>query len=112
MLQGATFLLIQLHPGAVATVLLFLLSGFGASGALTPVSACYAESTPNDIRGRVYSVVNASLRVALAVGYFAAGLIADRFSSVTLLTLGGILLLVATPLITLSLRGFSALKKQ
>ncbi|KEO82588.1 hypothetical protein EL26_14475 [Tumebacillus flagellatus] len=109
MFQGLTFLSIQFHPGPILLVGLYGLSGFFASGALTPVSACYAESTPNEVRGRVYSVVNSLIRVALAVGYFAAGMIGERFGALTLLTCGGLLLVLATPLLTVVLRGFSAL---
>ncbi|MGZ4032602.1 MAG: MFS transporter [Tumebacillaceae bacterium] len=112
LLQGAAFLLIQFHPGSIAIVLLFGMSGFGASGALTPVSACFAESTPNEVRGRVYSVVNSLIRVAMAIGYSIAGLIGENYGSITLLTLGGLLLLVSTPLLTIFLQGFTVLRKE
>ncbi|MBL0388413.1 MFS transporter [Tumebacillus sp. ITR2] len=110
MLQGATFLLIQFQPGALALILMYGFSGFCASGALTPVSACFAESTPNEVRGRVYSVVNSVIRIALAIGYSAAGLVGAQYGAVALLTYGGILLLVATPILTLLLQGISALQ--
>lgn len=105
MLQGTTFLLLLFHPGMVFTAVLFGLSGFASSGALAPNSAFYAESTPNEVRGRVYSVVNSVIQVAQILGYSIAGFLASEYSSIALFLLGGVFLIVAAPLLTLSFRG-------
>jgi MFS family permease len=104
LLQGLAFLLLLFHPNAIVTVIIFWLSGFGSSGAMTPNSAFYAESTPNEVRGRVYSVVNAVLQVAQLIGYSLAGLIASTYSSSILFLFGGVVLLIAAPLLTFLFR--------
>lgn len=112
MLQGVTFLFLLFHPGIVLTTVLFGVSGFASSGALAPNSAFYAESTPNEVRGRVYSVVNSVIQVAQILGYSLAGFIASTYSSIILFFLGGIVLIVAAPLLTLSLRKESTVQPQ
>lgn len=109
LLQGTAFLMILFQPGPSAVVALFFLAGLGASGALTPVSAYYAESTPNEIRGRVYSVVNSLIKVALLIGFWLWGLVGEQFGAVVLIASGGIFLLVSVPLLTILLRGFRVL---
>lgn len=110
MLQGTMLLLVQTEPGPVMLFFLFLIAGFGASGAMTPVSAFYAETTPNEIRGRVYSMTNSMLRIASLCAYLAAGPIGERYGAVALLTGTAALLLIGTPLCTLLLRGLRVLR--
>ena len=110
MLQGAVLLLLQLHPGPALLFVLFLIAGFGSSGAMTPVSAFYAETTPNEIRGRVYSMTNSMLRVSSLSAYLLAGPIGERYGAVALLTLTAALLLIGTPLFTLFFQGLRVLQ--
>lgn len=103
MLQGAAYLLVLLHPGPVALLILLFAAGLAASGALTPVSAYYAEQTPNEIRGRVYSATNSLLRVSSLISYGLAGVIGEQYGAGALLIGSGLLLLACTPLLTWTL---------
>jgi len=101
MLEGLVYLGILTNPSSMILLGLFFVAGFMASGAVTPVSVSYAEHTPNEIRGRVYSVVNSVAQMSLMIGYGIAGFIGDYLGAVTLLVSAGTLLFVVTPLISL-----------
>jgi DHA3 family macrolide efflux protein-like MFS transporter len=112
MLQGLCYLTILFHPSAFWMIVLFLFAGLFEAGAITPVSALFAEGTPNEIRGRVYAVINAILQGFALLVYAVAGPIAESAGAVSLIALGGAVLLISTPLITKSTRAFHLLRPE
>ncbi|EIT84472.1 putative MFS family transporter protein [Fictibacillus macauensis ZFHKF-1] len=103
-LQGICLLLIAAAPNVYVLGSLFFVSGFALSGATSPVSAFYAEHTNDHIRGRVYSVTNATLQMASIIAFIVAGAIANYSSGTLLFTVAGLLLLLCTPLLILATR--------
>lgn len=101
MLEGLVYLGILTNPSSMVLLGLFFVAGFMASGAVTPISVSYATHTPNEIRGRVYSVVNSVAQMSLMIGYGIAGFIGDYLGAVTLMVSAGVVLFVLTPLISM-----------
>ncbi|MFJ6209524.1 MFS transporter [Lysinibacillus sp. NPDC092081] len=111
-LQGLFLLMIFFEPNFIFTCIIFFFAGLTSSGAMTPVSAYYAEHTTNTIRGRVYSATNASIKLVSIIGYFIAGLIGEYIGSTSLFLLTGMLLIILTSVTTVSLKGFTILAPQ
>ncbi|MCX7570075.1 MFS transporter [Tumebacillus sp. DT12] len=110
MLQGLCYVGVLLHPSAWWLIALFLLSGLFEAGAITPVSALFAEGTPNEVRGRVYSVINAILYAFSLLTYSVAGPVVETAGPVALIALGGLFMLIAAPLIAWSTGAYRLLK--
>lgn len=109
MAQGAAYLLILLRPGPYGLTALAFVAGLASSGALTPVSACYAEYTPNEIRGRVYSATNSLLQVMSVLSFTLAGAMGDAYGPASMLTIAGLLLVFLTPIFSLVFKGSQSL---
>jgi MFS transporter, DHA3 family, macrolide efflux protein len=99
MLEGLCLTGMLLHPNTFWLITLFLVAGLFESFAITPVSTSFAEHTPNEVRGRVYSVVNASVQLITMIAYGLVGPIGDTVGASVLLALGGAFLLVVTPVL-------------
>lgn len=110
LLQGAFYLLILLNPGPSLLMLIFFLAGLASSGALAPVSACYAEGTPSEIRGRVYSVTNSILQITSMVTYSLAGIFSELWGVLSLFLTTSILLIGLPPLLNLLMRGSESIR--
>ncbi|WP_145321207.1 MFS transporter [Paenibacillus xylanexedens] len=108
-LQGVILIMMQFHPQTIWLLILLLIAGLGASGAMAPLSAYYAETTPNEIRGRVYSVTNSMLRIAGMAAYVLAGPVGEWYGPETLFLVVSVLLLVGMPILTLWLNGLYVL---
>jgi len=108
-LQGFTLIIVQFHPHTVGLLALLLIAGLGASGAMAPLSAYYAETTPNEIRGRVYSVTNSLLRIAGMAAYVLAGPVGEWYGAESLFLVVSVLLIAGMPLLTLWLKGLDVL---
>ena len=76
---------------------------------MTPLSAYYAETTPNEIRGRVYSVTNSLLRIAGMAAYVLAGSVGEWYGAESLFLVVSVLLIAGMPILTVWLKGFDVL---
>lgn len=111
-LQGFFLLIIYFEPSKIYTSIVLLLAGLTSSGAMTPISAFYAENTTNKIRGRVYSVTNASIKMLSLFGFFLAGIIIDYIGVENLFLFIGLTLIISTVILTYSMNGLSLLKNK
>jgi len=67
-LSLAAFLAVLGHPSFLVLLPIAFVSGLGEAGIGIPMSATLAETLPDDVRGRAYSVVNSMVELAAAVG--------------------------------------------
>jgi MFS transporter, NRE family, putaive nickel resistance protein len=67
-LSLAAFVTVLGHPSFALLMPIAFVSGLGEAGIGIPMSATLAETLPNDVRGRAYSVVNSMTEFAAAVG--------------------------------------------
>ncbi len=67
-LSLATFVAVLGHPSFLVLLPIAFVSGLGEAGIGIPMSATLAETLPDDVRGRAYSVVNSMTELAAAVG--------------------------------------------
>jgi DHA3 family macrolide efflux protein-like MFS transporter len=110
-LAGLAYLLFLLRPGPIAVLPIYFAVSIGNACSLVPVLAFLATAIPNDLRGRVYSFMNAIDAGAqlAAYGVFAAvGLLLPP--GVVLAIAGGVLL-IGMPLCAFALKGTRALRQ-
>jgi MFS transporter, NRE family, putaive nickel resistance protein len=67
-LSLAPFAFILGHPSFLILMPIALVWGLGEAGIGIPMSATLAETLPDDVRGRAYSVVNSMTELAAAIG--------------------------------------------
>jgi len=67
-LSLAAFVAVLANPSFLALLPIAFVSGLGEAGIGIPMTATLAETLPDDIRGRAYSVANAVTELASAVG--------------------------------------------
>lgn len=78
------------------TILYYIALGFGFLGGLSnlAINAVFAETVPNEIRGRAYSATISYMMTFNAIATFASGYLAERFSIVSALVGCGLVIVV------------------
>jgi len=77
-LSLASFVAVLGHPSFALLMPIAFVSGLGEAGIGIPMSATLAETLPNDVRGRAYSVVNSMTEFAAAVGSIGFAWLGER----------------------------------
>lgn len=108
-LAGLGYLLFLFHPGSGLILPIFFAVSVGSACSLVSVPALLATAVPNELRGRIYSFINAmeALSNLAAYGVFAA--LALLLPSGVLLAIAGCVLLLGIPFCTFMFKGSSAL---
>ena len=79
-----------LHPGAVLSVVLFVLAGGLGTVALLQATAALTLAAPDDSRGQVLGLSNTGLTTVMGLVPLLGGVLADRFGPATAIGLFGI----------------------
>ncbi|MEU4554057.1 transmembrane secretion effector [Micromonospora violae] len=97
-LQGVVVCAISLTPGLILSAALFVLLGLPSGGASVCVNAYIQTEIPNELRGRVFSLLQSLVAVAMPLGPLVGGALAawGRPSTAVFL-LGGLLTAVGIP---------------
>lgn len=88
----------------VAVLVLFVLSGFGASY-LIPLNVSFVRAVPPAYRGRAFGAAVSGLYAVQGLAIISAGAAAERFSASSVVTWSGVLGLGALLLLALATRG-------
>lgn len=97
-LQGLVVCGIAVAPGLAVTALLFLLLGLPSGGASVCVNAYIQTEIPNELRGRVFSLLQSLVALAMPLGPLAGGALAIWGHPATaVVCLGVLLVLVGVP---------------
>jgi MFS transporter, DHA3 family, macrolide efflux protein len=106
LLQGISYLILYFVSNSALIAVLFFASGLGASGGLIPLSACYSDWTQEEIRGRVYSLVNSLKRLSAVVAYLVVGYLIELISAIHVILITGILMNIGVLVITIYFNGW------
>lgn len=95
--MGIYFVLFILITNVFQLAVLALLSGIFGGMLSLAVNAIFAETVPNELRGRAYSATNSYVQIIAVVATSASGIIADTIGIVeTIFMAGGIIVLFIT----------------
>ncbi|MCM2420619.1 MFS transporter [Streptomyces sp. RKAG293] len=110
--QALTVVAIALTPSLPLAVVLFVVLGIPSGGASVSVSAYIQTQIPNELRGRVFALLQTTVTASVALGpLLAGGITAWRSPSSALVLMGLALFLVGVPpLISRSVRQWQPVK--
>ena len=98
LLQGVVVCLIALSPKLALSAFLFLCLGLPSGGASVCINAYVQTEIPNELRGRVFSLLQSLVAVAMPLGPLVGGALAAwQRPSIAVLLLGATLVLVGLP---------------
>jgi MFS family permease len=87
---GLPLLFTALHPGLLATVLLWGLSGMASTAYLLQAQASFVRATPDAGRGRAIGVAASGIIAGQGVAVLLGGVLADRTSPATAIAAAGL----------------------
>ncbi|PKQ19522.1 MAG: hypothetical protein CVT66_09710 [Actinobacteria bacterium HGW-Actinobacteria-6] len=93
---GLAFVLVAFAPGIWTTVPLLFIGGVANMWFYVPGATLIQRIARPELRGRVFAAKNAMSRVATTVGFFGAGLLADRIGLSSTVLLVGVLVVMVS----------------
>jgi len=108
---GLAYMLFLLHPGPVAILPIFFAVSICSACSVVPVLAFLATAVSNDLRGRVYSFINAIDAVGNMTAYTVFATIGLFLPPAGLLAIAGLVFMVGIPVITAAFQGARAMRE-
>lgn len=101
-LTGVYCVIFIFEPSVLQLLIISLFLGIASGMMSLAVNAIFAETVPNEIRGRAYSATNAYLQVFSMISISGSGWLADKIGIVDTMTYAGIGIMILVVIFTLA----------
>jgi MFS family permease len=108
---GLAYTFVLLRPGLTQLLLIWAVSGLGWGAHWLMDEALWAEATPNEIRGRVYSLAEAAVALVAVAAALLGGRLVDSRGPLQALAIIGLAMATGALLVTALTKGYRTISQ-